>query len=175
MPEHRVETPSSYRALESFLWNDFDTGLYGWGQWVSRKIPQASIAATESRAFRRAMQLHGALRSLQAENNDLATGEEDAAREVFNRLVIRHGIHPRLDEHGCLILESGESEVDAVSQLVLTALEAMQMGEWGRFKLCRDPTCRASYYDASKSAAKTWCSMETCGSRNKMRRYRAKS
>jgi predicted RNA-binding Zn ribbon-like protein len=51
----------------------------------------------------------------------------------------------------------------------------MQMGDWGRFKLCRDPACCASYYDASKSAAKTWCSMETCGSRNKMRRYRAKS
>jgi predicted RNA-binding Zn ribbon-like protein len=54
------------------------------------------------------------------------------------------------------------------------ALEALQSGIWRRFKLCHDPTSRASYYDVSKAAAKTWCSMETCDSRNKMRRYRAK-
>ena len=53
--------------------------------------------------------------------------------------------------------------------------DAMQAGQWRRFKLCRDPSCRASFYDASKAAAKNWCAMQTCGSRNKMRRYRARS
>jgi len=57
--------------------------------------------------------------------------------------------------------------------LLIEALEAMRLGLWRRFKLCREATCRASFYDASKAAGKVWCEMTTCGSRNKMRRYRA--
>lgn len=174
MPEHRTGTPARLSQLESFLWHDFDAGFDDWNVWVRRKMPHSAEATTTKSAFRYGMQLHAAMRSLQAANSGMATGNEVAGRETFNRLVARYGIHPHLGEDGVIVLAS-DRPTDGVVSLMLAAFEAMQTGVWKRFKLCREPTCRASYYDASKPAAKTWCSMDTCGSRNKMRRYRAKT
>ena len=135
-------------------------------------MPQIADAAALA-AFDHGIQLHVALRSLEAANNGVGTGEAGASRETLNRLVDRYAIRPRLDDDGEVSLVSDVSE-DPVASLILAALEAMSSASWRRFKLCREPTCRASYYDASKAAVKTWCSMATCGSRNKMRRYRAR-
>jgi predicted RNA-binding Zn ribbon-like protein len=174
MPEHRPGTPPRLSELESFLWNDFEAGLKDWNAWVQRKMPQCLSAGTAERSFGNAILLHQALRSLQAANSGIATDEEVVSRQTVNSLVAHYEIHPRLGEHGSISLTSNDPK-DAVALLILATLDAMHAGIWVRFKLCQEPTCRASYYDASKSAAKTWCSMETCGSRNKMRRYRAKT
>ena len=173
MPEHRPETPSEFRILESFLWHDFETARSDWNAWVLRKLPETSEAAARA-AFHRAIELHGALRWLQAANSGMKIGINLAASlETLNRLITYYRIQPRLREIGYLSLAS-ESPSNPVSHLLLMALSALQSGSWRRFKLCSDPECRASYYDASKAATKTWCSMATCGSRNKMRRYRAR-
>lgn len=174
MPEHRPGTPAKLGELESFLWHDFEAGLEDWNSWVERKMPQYRRTGTEESSFGNGMLLHKALRSLQAGNSGLETGEEAVSRETVNRLVAYYGICPRLDQEDRIFLTSSAPE-NVVALLLIAALDAMQTGNWGRFKLCREPTCRASYYDASKAAAKTWCSMETCGSRNKMRRYRART
>ena len=174
MPEHRLGTPSRYRDLESFLWHDFEAGRSDWKAWVSRKMPDTSIAAAEV-AFRPAMQLHRALRSLQAANSGMRIGKElAAAHEMLNRLIAHYRIQPHLGEDGGISLAPNKP-ADPVASLILMMLDALQSGFWRRFKLCHEPTCRASYYDASKASAKIWCSMQTCGSRNKMKRYRAKA
>jgi predicted RNA-binding Zn ribbon-like protein len=172
MPEHREGTPRGLEILESFLWHDFGAGPADWMAWVQRKMPDMSgkVAAA---AFDSAMDLHAALRSLQAANTEGDALETAPSHKVLDRLIVHHGIRPSLDAEGAVRLVPRRQE-DPIGPLVIEALEAMQSGVWRRFKLCREPTCRASYYDASKAAAKTWCSMETCGSRNKMRRYRAK-
>ena len=172
MPEHHAATPGRLRDLESFLWHDFEDGLGGWIVWVRRTMPQIADVAAEA-AFDPAMQLHAALRSLEAANNGIGAGEAGADRETLNRLIDRYAIRPRLDDNGEISFVSDASR-DPLTLLILAALEAMRSASWRRFKLCREPTCRASYYDASKAAVKTWCSMATCGSRNKMRRYRAR-
>jgi predicted RNA-binding Zn ribbon-like protein len=183
MPEHRAGTPSRLRELESFLWNDFNTGMADWQVWVARRLPGTS-AEEAGEVFAQAMRLHGALRSLQAANSGIQTDDEGAGREVLNDLIAHYAVHPRLGEDGALSLTSNTvlvsttalvsiTAADSVARLLLLALEALQSGVWRRFKLCREPTCRASYYDASRAAVKIWCSMETCGSRHKMRRYRA--
>jgi predicted RNA-binding Zn ribbon-like protein len=173
VPEHRAETPPEYRVLESFLWHDFEAARSEWKGWVLRKLPETSEAAARA-AFHRAMQLHGSLRSLQAANSGLPIGiHRVASLETLNRLVTYSRIQPRIGRNGSLSLAS-DNPSNPVSHLLLMALSAFESGSWRRFKLCSDPQCRASYYDASKAAAKTWCSMATCGSRNKMRRYRAR-
>ena len=73
----------------------------------------------------------------------------------------------------CVVRLVPADPADALAPLLVRALEAMQADAWRRFKLCREPSCRASFFDASKAATRTWCAMRTCGSRNKMRRYRA--
>lgn len=169
MPEHRTGTPSALSDLESFLWHDFELGLTDWTAWVQRKTPDLSGTVTPE-SFLHAMRLHRALRTLQATNSGLG-GEEHAALETINQLITAFQIRPQLRLDRTLPLVSTGSPGPG-AHLLTTALETLRSGEWRRFKLCRDPSCRASYYDASKAAVKTWCSMGTCGSRNKMRRYR---
>ena len=185
MPEHRDTTPEPLRLLESFLWHDFDAGLADWSAWLARKLPTEPENAT---SYDRAMQLHAALRQLEAINNGLPAGaglhaDADAeaqaqaqaqAQDALNQLIETCRIHPCLTGAGTLALVCDNADPDPVARLLLVMLAALQSGLWRRFKLCRDPGCRASYYDASKPAAKTWCSMDTCGSRNKMRRFRAR-
>jgi predicted RNA-binding Zn ribbon-like protein len=174
VPEHRPETPAKYRHLESFLWHDFEAGRSDWKVWVHRKLPSYSPAVAAA-TFQRAMQLHAVLRSLQAANSGMLIDKElVAGREMLNGLIALYRIEPRLDEDGQVSLATNKPS-DPVLHLMLMVLDALQSGFWRRFKLCHEPTCRASYYDASKAAAKTWCSMQTCGSRNKMKRYRARS
>ncbi len=173
MPEQGPTTPARLGALESFLWHDFAGGMEDWHAWLRRKLPDLPDAAAAD-TLRRALRLHDALRVLQAENSGIPSGEAAAAREALNRLIARCHVRPRLGEDGTLCLAS-DRPADPVVRLVLAALEAMRSGAWPRFKLCRAPTCRASYYDASRAAARSWCSMQTCGSRDKMRRYRARA
>lgn len=174
MPEHRPDTPGKYRCLESFLWHDFKAGLSDWEVWLRRKLPDASPVRAAS-VFRRAMQLHATLRSMQAANSGIKIGDElSVGPEMLNQFISVYGIKPCLSEDGHISLVT-DKPADPVAGLMLMVLDALQSGFWQRFKLCNEPTCRASYYDASKAAAKTWCSMQTCGSRNKMMRYRAKA
>jgi predicted RNA-binding Zn ribbon-like protein len=172
MPEHRHATPAAWRDLESFLWHDFPAPAAGWAEWVARKMPSLPAdAAPASTAD--AMALHAALRALQAANNGIPS-DTAAAYGALNRLIAGLGIRPQTGPGAALHLAAAQP-ANPAAPLLLAALTLMQSGEWRRFKLCRDPDCRASYVDASKAAVKTWCAMQTCGSRDKMRRYRAKS
>jgi len=47
-------------------------------------------------------------------------------------------------------------------------------GTWLRLKACESDTCHWAYYDRSPAGRGRWCSMQVCGARAKMRRYRAK-
>ncbi len=168
MPEHGEGTPEQWRRLESFLWHDLDNPE-DWSRWAARILPDLAAGAAEA-GLADAMRLHAALRSLQAANSGIAA-DTAASRTTLNRLVVEHDIRPRLDGHGTPRLVPA-SPIDPVAPLLVLALEAMQADAWRRFKLCREPSCRASFFDGSKATAKTWCAMRTCGSRNKMRRYR---
>ena len=171
LPEHRPGTPAKYRCLESFLWHDFGAGRSDWEAWLRRKLPDVPPIKAAT-VYRRAMQLHATLRSLQAANSGMKIGDElSVGPAMLNQFISAYGIKPCLSEVGHMSLATDKPE-DPVAALMLMVLDALQSGLWRRFKLCSEPTCRASYYDASKAAAKTWCSMQTCGSRNKMKRYR---
>jgi predicted RNA-binding Zn ribbon-like protein len=175
MPEHRDGTPAVFRELESFLWHDFDDGLAAWLAWLRRRnLGPAGAAASAS--FPDAMRLHTALRTLQAANTDPQGGgcDEVTAHQALNRLIGRLKVRPFVETGGGVRLTSPDAS-DPVGPLLIEALETMCLGLWQRFKLCREPTCRASFYDTSKASRKIWCEMLTCGSQNKMRRYRARS
>jgi predicted RNA-binding Zn ribbon-like protein len=58
----------------------------------------------------------------------------------------------------------------ALGELVAVTYEAMRDGSWNRLKACRN--CGFSFWDASRNRSATWCSMQLCGNRLKVRRYR---
>jgi predicted RNA-binding Zn ribbon-like protein len=45
----------------------------------------------------------------------------------------------------------------------------------GRIRECSSPTCSLLYLDISRAGSRRWCSMETCGSQDKMARYRRRT
>jgi len=53
-----------------------------------------------------------------------------------------------------------------------SAAELITRGDPHRLRKCADPTCRAMFYDTSKSGRRRWCSMQMCGGRAKARAFR---
>ncbi|PWI15889.1 hypothetical protein DI272_18240 [Streptomyces sp. Act143] len=60
------------------------------------------------------------------------------------------------------------------SRIAAAVAEALVAGTWLRLKACESDTCHWAYYDRSPAGRGRWCSMQVCGARAKMRRYRAK-
>ncbi|MCK1819143.1 CGNR zinc finger domain-containing protein [Streptomyces sp. XM83C] len=61
-----------------------------------------------------------------------------------------------------------------LSRVAAAVAEAVVAGTWMRLKACEADTCHWAYYDRSPAGRSRWCSMQVCGARAKMRRYRAK-
>ncbi|WP_037677186.1 CGNR zinc finger domain-containing protein [Streptomyces griseus] len=61
-----------------------------------------------------------------------------------------------------------------LSRVAAAVAEALVAGTWTRLKACEAVTCHWAYYDRSPAGRSRWCSMQVCGARAKMRRYRAK-
>ncbi|MFJ8083782.1 CGNR zinc finger domain-containing protein [Streptomyces sp. NPDC096205] len=61
-----------------------------------------------------------------------------------------------------------------LSRVAAAVAEALVAGTWTRLKACEATTCHWAYYDRSPAGRGRWCSMQVCGARAKMRRYRAK-
>ncbi|MFG2830669.1 CGNR zinc finger domain-containing protein [Streptomyces sp. NPDC048434] len=51
---------------------------------------------------------------------------------------------------------------------------AVADGTWSRLKACEAHDCRWVFYDKSPAGRSRWCTMAVCGSRAKMRTYRAR-
>ncbi|KUN06707.1 hypothetical protein AQI95_12625 [Streptomyces yokosukanensis] len=61
-----------------------------------------------------------------------------------------------------------------LTRVAAAVAEALVAGTWTRLKACEAETCHWAYYDRSPAGRGRWCSMQVCGARAKMRRYRAK-
>ena len=69
--------------------------------------------------------------------------------------------------------EGKGNEVDKAMALMLAAVVRSAVnGTWGRLKACRNEGCRWAFYDSAKNRSGTWCHMDACGARHKMRAYR---
>lgn len=67
----------------------------------------------------------------------------------------------------------------ALSWPVGPAIEALFLhglsGVGERLKACAAPDCHYVFYDHSRSRTGTWCDMNICGARHKMRKHRARN
>jgi predicted RNA-binding Zn ribbon-like protein len=82
----------------------------------------------------------------------------------------------RFDAGSPNCLAWSKSAVDAhlpLKRIALDVLDMLQHGQRSRLRRCATLNeCGWVFYDKSKSGARRWCSMETCGAVAKMRRYR---
>src|SRR5713226_7142488 len=98
---------------------------------------------------------------------DIATLNEAAAA---SRLRARFGAA------GKARLEPEASGVaGAMGRLVAALFVAMADEDWSRLKLCGSETCRWAFYDRSRNHSSRWCTMASCGNRQKARRFRERA
>ncbi len=63
----------------------------------------------------------------------------------------------------------------AMGRLVATVFTAMADEDWSRLKLCGSSTCRWAFYDRSRNHSSRWCTMASCGNRQKAWRFRQRA
>ncbi|MFF2642969.1 CGNR zinc finger domain-containing protein [Streptomyces niveus] len=62
---------------------------------------------------------------------------------------------------------------DALGVIAADAIGVIAGERDGRLALCASPTCRAAFFDTSRSRTRRWCEMNTCGNREKKARFQA--
>ena len=60
----------------------------------------------------------------------------------------------------------------ALGGILASVYDAIRDDTWSRLKTCR--TCGWAFWDESRSRTAVWCSMQLCGNRAKVGRYRAR-
>lgn len=65
--------------------------------------------------------------------------------------------------------------VGAMGRIVAAVYAAMTDEDWTRLKLCNSQTCRWVFYDQSRNHSSRWCTMASCGNRQKAKRFRQRS
>jgi hypothetical protein len=98
-----------------------------------------------------------------------ATPGADTDR-CLNDAAAETGLRPRFDEPR--LVPTVDGVPGAIGHLLGVAFLAELDGSWHRFRLCADPSCTTVFYDRSKNHSAKWCSMQTCGNRNKVRAFR---
>jgi predicted RNA-binding Zn ribbon-like protein len=141
------------------------------GAWlVARALMEPDQAVSES-DLKHALAVREAMRGIIGGNTgarvfpvDLATLNEAA---TASRLRMRFGADGR-----ARLEPDAQGAVGAIGRLVTTLYSAMQDEDWERLKLCGSGTCRWAFYDRSKNRSSRWCTMASCGNREKARRFR---
>ncbi len=121
--------------------------------------------------FVRARALRDVLRRL-ALANTVGTRPDATLRAEFESAVARVSLVPRLHADGRVDVVAGVGVDRPLGVIVSRVLEAQASGTWSRLKACRKESCQWLFYDGSRNASSTWCSMSICGNRTKTAAYR---
>ena len=122
-----------------------------------------------------ALELREALRGMLEAHTGVAVQSADVA--AANRVAARAVLVVAFDEEGAPALApaGGEGVAAALGRIVADVYAATLDGSWERLKACRADDCRWAFYDRSRSRTGQWCDMDGCGSRAKVRAYRARN
>jgi len=144
---------------------------------LARFLTQRGLSGARVRILgddhRRALELREALRALAAANNgEPLTRATAATLDAFAR---RSGLIAGFGPGGEPRETPTASGVDhAFGELLTIVHRGIRDGTWPRVKACREHDCRWVFYDNSRNQSSTWCAMSVCGTRAKMRAYRAR-
>jgi len=117
--------------------------------------------------------LHRSLHRKVPDNADAPFSSEDAA--VIEESARAARLELRFEPDGPPRIEPMATGVPgALGRILAVAFLAQLDGSWAHLKRCADETCTSVFYDRSKNQSGKWCSMQSCGNRNKVRAWRAR-
>ncbi|MFI9511171.1 CGNR zinc finger domain-containing protein [Nocardia sp. NPDC052566] len=139
------------------------------------------VTATEAERDR-ARRVREGIRALFARNNaepvasPRPDGLDPAAHAELAALTQDLTLTVDVTELPPRLVPTSEAPVDrALATLLADIAAAAGDGSWTRLKTCREPSCRWAFYDQSRNRGRTWCSMNLCGNRVKVRASRRKA
>ena len=128
----------------------------------------AAVAAAD---LKHAVALREAIRGFIGANSGGAVYPLDLA--TLNEAAAASRLRPRFGPGGKARLEpDAPGVVGAMGRLVASVYAATAQDDWERLKLCSAPSCRWAFYDRSRNRSSRWCTMASCGNREKARRFR---
>lgn len=132
-------------------------------------VPEGTtITATE---HRRALEFREAVRALLRANNGDDLDPEAVA--TIGRLAADAPLTFHVTADGIVELKPDANDVAAaLARLLAVAYAAMLEGTWPRLKACANHDCQWAFFDHSRNHSGTWCSMDVCGNRMKVRSHR---
>jgi predicted RNA-binding Zn ribbon-like protein len=106
--------------------------------------------------------------------SNAAKGSEPSKKDMETFLAaygeaISHGQLTKAGNHYATTWDVNETFDALLWPIIHSAGELLLSDELGHVKEC--PGCGWLFLDTSKNQSRRWCSMDTCGARDKMRRY----
>lgn len=158
--------------------------LLQWAE-LARVIKAAEVralrrtAAADSRGAQKALRAFKALRQcLQACLTPVALGQRIepaslAALDGYRATAMRHAKLAAVDHHVALVCDVQACGLDLpLHRVALSAVELLLRPPGVRLRVCAGHDCGWLFIDSSKSGRRRWCDMSTCGTSDKMTRYR---
>jgi predicted RNA-binding Zn ribbon-like protein len=143
-------------------------------RWLRQRALIGAADTVTERDLRDAVELREAIRAILLSHNGESIPSE--VRGIFDRYGSDAPLGGQVTEGGMVSLAPVRAGVPgAWAELFAIMAHASADGTWSRLKACRDDRCNWVFYDNSKNRTGHWCSMQLCGSRSKMRRYRERN
>lgn len=120
----------------------------------------------------RLQELRVVLRRMCLANNGAERRAADA--DFLNAVVRDAGIRPTFTPQGADLRVNSSACIGALGRIVALVYDAVRDGMWSRLKACPEDACNYTFYDTSRNGSRVWCSMAGCGTKVKMRAYRAR-
>jgi predicted RNA-binding Zn ribbon-like protein len=141
-------------------------------RWCRKHGVAVTDEAVTARELDLARTVREGLRAALARHNDAAQPVDEAALGKLEEAAPELGLRVSLigDEPG-LHPQDGSPVLRMMATLLGAAVPAARDRTWHRLKVCREPRCRAAFYDGSRNASGVWCSMSACGTAAKQRAF----
>jgi predicted RNA-binding Zn ribbon-like protein len=137
---------------------------------LDRWLVAAGLAAGKPRSTDRDVKL---ARELRETIYALAIGRgSDADRIRLNAVAAAGAAPPQLDASGKLVRSGTAAQL--LSSLAQQAVELFGGPNFVRVRQCEGNGCARLFVDLSRSGARRWCSMESCGNRAKAKTFRGR-
>ena len=141
------------------------------GAWLTAQglLPAGEhVSATD---LTRALAVREALRTLLLANNEVEVDLAPASA-VLDEAAQRAGVELRFADGATALVPSAAGVAGALGRILAAVHETRGDGSWSRLKACRARDCEWAFVDLAKNQSRAWCSMRSCGNREKARLFR---
>jgi predicted RNA-binding Zn ribbon-like protein len=132
---------------------------------------QLEAGRATARDLAHAVELREALRRLLLANNDVEV-DAAAAWSTLDEAARRGRVELRFADGTPTLVPAAPGVAGALGRIVAAVHASVADGSWGRLKACRAEDCEWAFIDTARNQSRAWCSMRSCGNREKARAFR---